>query len=383
MLHFRPGSQLHRLVTLLSVAGEFPTRSLHLLGNERAYKELVHELTQPQTIRLYQTDTEMTCRLLTISGKGKNKSVRLYKAALPILEWLHPDAYRYYMDTFWNHKFPGDTAHRERNHRVAESVAMCMGVGIEFRPYLLPELQNAAILRLLPDNPVFYLGKNLKKIGLAEMNKTMFTRMVGAFFCENSCYAVYNTRESVMKWNGMGEFKTLHSLLEIGRLNAGITRVDSALLFGESDSVALNTMLESDKNKRTEFRFDFIYQHVHFVPMNHTGTKLLQILAVPDWNENLLQLLFEPDTRSYNRGSFEYDACVDGIYVLSHLDGDLARLVRFRNAMQNQKVQAEVLCYPSQVPFLREYLGRTASVKTIEIDAVVDALCPERRNLFE
>ena len=330
MLHFRPGSQLHRLVTLLSVVGEFPTRSLHLLGNERAYKELVHELTQPQTIRLYQTDTEMTCRLLTISGKGKSKSVRLYKTALPILEWLHPDAYRDYMDTFWNHKFPGDTAHRERNHRVAESVAMCMGVGIEFRPYLLPELQNAAILRLLPDDPVFYLGKNLKKIGQAEMNKTMFTRMVGAIFCENSCYAVYNTRESVMKWNGMGEFKTLHSLLEIGRLNAGITRVDSALLFGESDSVALNTMLESDKNKRAEFRFDSIYQHVHFVPMNHTGAKLLQILAIPDWNENLLQLLFEPDTRSYNRGSFEYDACVDGIYVLSHLDGDLARLVPCR-----------------------------------------------------
>ena len=69
MLHFRPGSQVHRLVTLLSVAGEFPARSLRLLGNERVYKALVHKLTQPQTFRHHQTGMDFTCRLLSISGR--------------------------------------------------------------------------------------------------------------------------------------------------------------------------------------------------------------------------------------------------------------------------------------------------------------------------
>lgn len=383
MLHFRPGSQVHRLVTLLSVAGEFSGRSLQLLGNERVYKALVHKLTQSQTFRHYQTGIDFTCRLLTVSGKGHDKTIRLYKGALPILDWVHPDAYRYYMEAFWDHRFPGDAAHRERNHRVAETAAMCMRAELEFRPYLLPSLQNRDRLQVVPDDTVFYLAKDLKKVGGNEMNKTMFTRMVGALFSQCSCYAVYNTRAAVMKWSGMGEFKALHHLLELGRLNADITRMDSAVLLGESDSVALRTLLESDKSRRLEFRFDSIYRHVHFIPMNELGVRLLRILAVPDWNETLLDLLFEPEDRSYNKGAFEYDACVEGVFVLSHLDGDLARLIRFREAIRNQTVKTEVLCYPHQVPFLREYLGQTVAIKTIGMDSVEEAIGPERRNLFE
>ena len=122
MQYFRPGSQLRQLITMLSIVGEYPIRSLYLLGNERAYKALVHKLTTPETIRIPQTETELTTRLFTVTGKGNGRSVRFYKGALPILDWLHPDAYRYYMDAFWKHKFPGNAAHRDRNHRVAEAV---------------------------------------------------------------------------------------------------------------------------------------------------------------------------------------------------------------------------------------------------------------------
>lgn len=52
------------------------------------------------------------------------------------------------------------------------------------------------------------------------------------------------------------------------------------------------------------------------------------MLTAPDWKEWLLELLFEPDTRSYGNGLFEYDARVENVYILSHLDGDLARLYR-------------------------------------------------------
>lgn len=38
MLYIRPGSQAQQLITLLSIVGEYPVRSLHLLGNERVYK---------------------------------------------------------------------------------------------------------------------------------------------------------------------------------------------------------------------------------------------------------------------------------------------------------------------------------------------------------
>lgn len=383
MITVRPGSQAHRLVTTLAITGEYPVSALRLLGNERVLRDLVRRLTCVQELRHPDTDERISTKLLQLSGKGDLKSIRFYKGALPILEWIHPCAYDYYMTSFWNHRFPGDAAHRDRNLRVAESVAMCIEAGVESRPFLLPELQTHSIQLTVPRFPSFYLARDIKKINAAEQNKTMFTRTVGAIFYPGSCYAVYNTRSAAMKWSGMGEFKALHSLIEVARMNAGLQSVDSAILFGQSGETALQTLLGSDKTRRLEFRFDGIYRHIHYVPMNAFGVRLLRLLTLPDWNAKLLELLFEPDDRSYGKGFMEYDACVDGVYIFSHLDGDLARLIRFRDALDTRTKQFEVLCFPDQVPLLREYLDPRVILKTIDMNSVEDALGPERRRLFE
>ena len=180
----------------------------------------------------------------------------------------------------------------------------------------------------------------------------------------------------------MGEFKALHNLIEVGRLNAGTDQIDSAVLFGESGDIALKTLLESDKSRRLEFRFDSIYHHIYFMPMDMCGVRQLSILSVPDWKEKLLDLLFEREVRSFDKGLFEYDACVDGVYILSHLDGDIARLIRFKEGIRNQTGRFEILCFPHQTHFLQEYMGGLVGIKTIGMDAVEAELCPERRNLF-
>lgn len=323
MIHFRPGSQVYRLVTLLSVVGEFPMRSIHLLGNERVYKTLIAKLTSSQILR-FDNGEETRCRLLTIAGRGAGKAIRLYKGALFLLTNFL--ASEYYMSAFWGHRFPGDSAHRERNFRIAEVVAMCMSTQTEARPYCLPALQNNRIARIVPAVPSFYPSRSLKQIGGVEMNKTMYSRMTGAIFTHGECYAVYNTRGAAMKWNGMGEFKARHNLSEIGRLNAGIQDVESAILFGESYEVAIKTLVGDGRGKRPEQRFDSVYQHVHFVPLNGFGIRLLRVLIHSN-PEDILSLLFPPEFRSMGQGVFEYDAYVDGVYVLSHLDGDVARLI--------------------------------------------------------
>lgn len=382
MIYIRTGSQALTLLRILSVVGEFPTGSLHLLGSDRVYKALVHKMTTPQIYRIPQTDTAITGRMLSVSGKGRSKTIRLYKkTALPILTLL--GAKEYYHDAFFKNHYSGGTAHRERNHRVAEAVAMCMRAGLEYRPYALPALQNEQLMRVVPEYPSFYLAKSLKQIGQIEQNKTMFTRMVGAIFTSGTVMAVYNTRDAAMKWSGMGEFKTKHSLLEVARMNAGVSQMDSAVLFGQSDSVAMNTLRETDQTRRMEFRFDSIYRHVHFVPMNDFGIKLLRLLSVPDWNEKLMSLLFEPDVRSYNRGMFEYDAFIDGRYIFSYLGSDLARLIRFCEAIRHQTGQFEVLCYPEQASFLQEYLGKSIGIKTIDMALVASELCTERSDKLE
>ena len=310
MITVRPGSHVHRLITVLGLAGEYPVRSLGVLGNERTLRALVSKLSTTQELRNPDTDERMRVKLLQMTGIGNAKAIRFCKGALPILEWIHPDA------------------------------------------------------------PAFYLARDFKKITPAEQNKTMFTRIVGAIFYPGGCYAVYNTRNAAMKWNGMGEFKALHSLTELARMNAGVQSIDSAILLGESYDTALTTLLESDKNRRLELRFDGIYRHIYFVPMNAGGIRQFRLLTVPDWKEKLLELLFDPDVRSYNRGFMEYDASIGGTCVFSHLDGDIARLIRFREAMQTDAGSFEVLCFDDQAPFLREYLGPHITLKTIDAATV-------------
>lgn len=374
MLYFKEGSHLHELITLLCVAGEFPYKALYLLGKERVLQMLVNRLTKSEAIKDVGSGEIFCGRVLNVSGTGSEKTIRLYKGAFPILEWVHSQAHACYMRASWHHKFPGDMAHRERNHRVAEAVAVCMKAGLECRPFFLPILQTQKRSRMHYPDPVFYPARSLKNTGQYEMSKTAFTRLVGAVFCESHCFAVYNTRASVMKWSGMGEFKALHSLTQIARLNACINEVEGAVLFAYSGDVALSTLSDSDNGRTPQDRFDKIYRHVYFVPMDINGISLLKILCVRDFKEKILDCLFESDTRSYNRGIFEYDACIDHKYILSHLDGDLARLIRFREAMSLKDERIEIICYPFQVSYLRAYLGEGYVLKTIPVEEIVKVL---------
>lgn len=370
MIHFRPGSHASSLLTVLSATGEYPYSSLHLLGNERWFRRMVHRLSEKQAIHNSESGETVICKLINISGKGSGKTIRLYKAALPILEWISPEALSAYLYAFRNHTFPGTESHIERNHRIAEAVAMCMRMGIEYRPYALPQLQNNSIRSIIPSQTVFYSSKALKSVGHIEMNKTMFTRMVGAVFAHQRCFAVYNTRNSVMKWNGMGEFKALHSLIEIARMNAGICDIDSTILFGQSDKVLLDTLMVNEANHRLEFRFDGIYRHIHFVPLNEPGIRLLKIICMLDASSRLLDILFEPDSIATGKGTFEYDAFINNKYILCHLDGDIARLIRFKEAISVNQYDSEVICFDFQAEYLKEFLGPLAEIKTIDMSLV-------------
>ncbi len=370
MIHFRPGSQAGSLAAVLSVVGEYPYSSLHLLGHEICFRRTVKKLTEKNELYNSESGEKLFCKCLNLSGKGSGKTIRLYKDALPILNWISPDALSSYMHISKNHKFSSDIWHVERNHRVAEAVAMCMRMGMEYRPYMLPKLQNEQLLSVIPNKTVFYPSRCLKHVGQLELNKTMFTRMVGAVFSHQKCFAVYNTRNSVMKWNGMGEFKALHSLTEIARMNANVTSIDSAILFGQSDKVLLETLMANDQNKRLEFRFDSIYRHIHFIPLDSNGVRLLRLICIKEASKTLLDLLFESDSIANGLGLFEYDAYVNQKYILSHLDGDVTRLIRFKEALLSNRYDSEVICFDFQADYVNAFLAGLAKVKVIEMSLV-------------
>jgi hypothetical protein len=121
-------------------------------------------------------------------------------------------------------------------------------------------------------------------------------------------------------------------------------------------------------------RFDRVFTSIHFIPLDGNGVRLLKLLILPDWNERLLSALFDPGQRSYNRGSIEYDAVVNGTKILSHLDGDVARLIRFREALTPQTGSADVLCFPWQTGFIKAYLNGRAGLRELDMNAVEAAL---------
>ena len=373
MITVRPGSHVHQLLQLLSTAGEIPVSALSLLGNERVLSTLVHKLESVQDIRFQRDGEVYRSKLIQMSGKKGERTIRLYRKGLPVLDGLYPGLHERYLTSFKNHNFSSDQFHIERNHRIAEVIAMCMMAGIETRPYSLPVLQKSEIKLIVPDSPSFYISRDLKKTG-DETNKTSYTRIVGALFYPGGSYAVYNTRAAAMKWSGLGEMKTLNNLLELARMNAGLSEAPDALLFGRDYDTTLRTILDSDKSRRPELRFDKIYQHICFIPLDENGVRLLRIIIIPDWNEKLLRALFENNQRSYNKGSMEYDAIVDGRMILSHLDGDIARLIRFREAQCSRTEPADVICYPWQVNFLKSHLGEYAGLRELEPAAVESAL---------
>ena len=249
-----------------------------------------------------------------------------------------------------------------------------MRAGIEILPSEMPRIQAEKRLRLFSEQAVFYTARQFKNLSVGEMNKIKFTRLVGALMVANETYAVYNVRDTVMKWNGRGEFKTKAALAEVARMNVSDDGVEKVIVFGESDEKVLKTVLNSEEKNGKDFRLDFIYRAVYFIPLNENGMRLFRFFLVQNWREQLQELLFDESERLDELSSLECDAYVNGVYVFSYLDLDIAKLIRFKNATLDGEMDYEIVCYPFQVKFIKEYFGKDVKVKTIELIAIEQAL---------
>lgn len=378
MLLFKPGSHLHWLLTALAVTGEIPVSSLHLFGNRRSMRDLITKLTLVQDYRNSETGDTLRCQLLTLIGKGGSKSVRLLRSGLPLLDWI--GARGYHEAVFWANNFQSDLAHREPLFRFAEAALMFLRAGAEIRPWVMPSLEDAG---LLPETPLLYSSRELKKIRNGELKKIQYARVVGAVYSQSTAMSVFNTRNAVMKWNGMGEFKARFSLCDLAQRNTTTSKIDAAILFGSSTEIAVRTVDALRKDRRLELRFDNIYRCIYFVPLCEEGVDQLRLLLMPGWNEQLLSALFTPAQRSFNRGSFEYDAVVEGFYVFSFFDGDIARLIRLLETLAEEHHPCQLICFPFQVSLVKQVLGDLVNIRIIEPGDVLNALGVERRTIFE
>lgn len=372
MLEVRAGSRIAKLLYLLTVAGEFPMCLISLLGNYQSQMRLIQKATETCEYLNCTTKERCATKVLTVIGCGRQKSLRLLSGAEPILKWL--GLWTLFQELHGGFGYSGGREHRDRAQRLSESYVMMFLAGLEINPMQMPKLQFQTMRNLLVDKQCYYGSKQLKEVSILEMNKHMYTRIVGAVFANGNAYAVYNTRDEIMKWKGNGEKKTLVNLEEVSRMNANLHRIKSAILFGKDMDIAVTTLRQKENTKRLEFCFDGIYSHIHFIPMTDNGVRQIRLLLMEDWKEELLSLLFSDSVRSYDKDTLEYDAFIDGKYILSFLDGDIARLQRFRRGIRGREGEYEVLCFSFQVKLLKEYLGELVKIKTVKLEVIENAL---------
>lgn len=358
-------------------------RSLQLLGSKEVWRKLISKHTQHQEYRIPGQSERTICRLLIVTGKGVSKSVRISKAGLDLFNRVNPEAVDYFTNNYFRHNHAGEAKRIDRFHRVAEAVAFVRQAGFETCPFALPILQMYSIEKVVPDEPSFYISKELKYFGDDNINKISFSRVTGALFYPGGCYAVYNSRDYLMLWKGRGESKVRDHLTKVARMNADIDEVTSAILLGSDYGIAEITLQSLSDYKKAENRFDSIYDYLYFLPLDSFGVRLLRIMTVPDWKEKLLDLLFDPDDLSVDTGNFEYDAYENGRYVISFLDSDIIRLNRFAGSSGGKEEETSVICFPEQVAFVRRLVGPKVKIDTVTLEMVENALSSERSDADE
>lgn len=96
-----------------------------------------------------------------------------------------------------------------------------------------------------------------------------------------------------MKWNGAGESKTVSGMESVARMNAGCEKIDSAIVFYESDRIAIETVRDIKANEELDLGFMKIYPKIFFVPLGEVGVRQLKLFMRPEGESGLSSIFLK------------------------------------------------------------------------------------------
>lgn len=358
------------MLTVLTIAGEMPLVAASQAGSHEGYRKLFYELSKKQNIVNTKTQEQMCVKLIQMSNQRNKRRCRLCKNAIPILDWI--GTREYYEEMFPNNKLGGGSQKHFRNDMVAETVMMMLESDIGVLPTELPELRLSNRYNSFNGRSCFYSTRFIKRTLNKGINKIVSSRIVGTLFAGNNIYAVYNTRSSAIKWKGMNEMKTKYILTDLARINADISECNSAIIFGKDEKTILNSFFNQAEKNNKDFRFDKIYQNVYAIPQNPIGIELLKLFKIPCFQERILSYMFEEKDICRNSG-YGWHAIIDGVYVFSYLDTNIAALSRFYETAKRGKDKNKfmVICYDFQEKFIKQHFEGIASIATMPFKEIL------------
>lgn len=385
MIIFNRNTRAYDLISLLCVTGEYPVASLGILGDRTCYRRLVTNMCKMQTYHNSETGEKITCRALNISGKGKLKTIRLTKYALPLAKWV--EGVKFYAESHLKNNRSSNEQTVERHHRVAESVAIIQQSGFEYRPWYLPEIQIENHQCSAINEPSYFLPKVFRCDMSNPSQKYTFSRVVGTLMTPNKTLMVYNTRDAIMKWDGQGESRTKINVENFSYHNTKKGEIDSAIIMGQNLKYVLGLIHQTEKQYRSASIFHksdllTMFYNIHYIPLNQFGAKLIHLLTLQNCHNYILSLIYNDESLKHGSMSLNYDIYNNGVYTLSLLDYDMRRLILVKSKIKTLIKEGEtftyqILCFPEQIDELYQYLGDYVEYLTVNIDELLDLLYEE------
>ena len=234
------------------------------------------------------------------------------------------------------------------------------------KPLLFSESGEAATFPMR-SLPLFYSSREIKELG-AVTTKIKNSRSMGILMAPHCVYAVYNTGNTLLKW----EYKT-----EI-RLNAFLQHYLQglpyhgpptvyAIMTGSDMDMAFRLLTSTGGYKKTLFMLDTAYEHFYFLPNNSYGEYLLRLLVQPQRMMQLNQLLLSDCFPQREDLPIEHDG-IDSQEkpILLAYDFDMQRINRFNTGLNVYGLSGNLICFDFQLPCLKKYL--TADIHFSSID---------------
>lgn len=378
---FSEDSYASIIMYYVALAGSFPWKSLNLIPGS-------HTMVL-RTIRGLRDEG-----YLIVKDKGEQKTLKIAKKALSILDTVRPGLYDYYMFNSENHTSRGAPAKDKatqfqliaRKHRMAETYCMCNMIDSRLlfaeKPRLSIKYSNKDLSGWL-DAPIFYNSREIKGIDPEQQHKTEFSRITGLLISLGGCYNVYNVHNGLIKWNQYGENKAKVLTSDIINANFssvfganGMYKSDAAIMLAKDFSAAKAFLSSSgsrpDKNGFELISFDNTYPDIYLVPLDMYGALQLKILTFPDWHKRLMDCLFEDYNPNFY-SAVDCDNFINGKYVLSVLDGNIARLRRFNQAIyEKTSSEFEIICFPWQTETVKDILDFDINILEVGVDDLIN-----------
>ncbi len=384
-MRFNDSNYSTKILTKIAAAGEFPFKSLHMIGNKVIVQRTVRKLKEQGYI--------------TTLGKGQLKTIRLTQMGISIIQDMNMSYYNHYMEISENHHFRSITAKNTKNglnqmirrHRLAEICCILDDLGVYIFPDEKPELSlTKKDNRITPGDYIFYNSLELKHTDKRQRYKTEFTRIKGALFSPGGVYSIYNINNGLIKWNNQGEQKAQVLLMDIINMNYdksyGVEPVvDDTIIFGKDTNTILDILKpptgKRDKNGFELLSFKNTYKNMYFIPLDIEGARLLNIIMEYNWQQRLRESVFPDEMLLSNTSTISVDCDAynkeDDEYILLFLDGNISKLRRFKESTTDKSHNYKIICFPFQTEMLQKYMGSDFNIMEIKYDMLSEIFFEE------